>query len=110
MACARYVEMNPVRAGLVDSPEHWPWSSTRAHLAGEDDGLVKARALLDMVSLDWLDFITQSVERSEAEMLKKHERTGRPLGDNNFISNLENTLGRRLIHKKRGRPSKVRGK
>src|SRR3954463_8387521 len=32
IACARYVELNPVRAGLVARPEHWRWSSARAHL------------------------------------------------------------------------------
>ena len=36
----RYVSLNPVGARLVDRAEDWPWSSTRAHLAGKDDELV----------------------------------------------------------------------
>ncbi len=48
LACARYVELNPVRAKLVGAAEDWPWSSARAHLAGRDDGLVAAAPLLDM--------------------------------------------------------------
>ena len=35
LACARYVELNPVRAGLAERAEPWPWSSARAHLAGD---------------------------------------------------------------------------
>jgi putative transposase len=41
VACARYVELNPVRAGLVARAEDWPWSSAAAHLAGRDDALVR---------------------------------------------------------------------
>jgi hypothetical protein len=39
LAAARYIALNPVVAGLVSRAEDWPWSSTRAQLAGEDDEL-----------------------------------------------------------------------
>jgi putative transposase len=39
LAAARYIALNPVVAGLVRRAEDWPWSSTRAQLAGEDDEL-----------------------------------------------------------------------
>jgi putative transposase len=42
-----YVSLNPVRARLVSRTEEWPWSSVRAHLAGEDDSLVSVRPVLD---------------------------------------------------------------
>ena len=42
-----YVSLNPVRARLVSRAEEWAWSSVRAHLAGEDDGLVSVRPVLD---------------------------------------------------------------
>jgi putative transposase len=42
-----YVSLNPVRARLVSRAEQWPWSSVRAHLAGQDDGLVSVRPVLD---------------------------------------------------------------
>src|SRR4051794_17546370 len=38
-ACLRYVELNPVRAGLVERAEHWRWSSARAHLGLAADGI-----------------------------------------------------------------------
>ena len=47
LACARYVEGNPVKAGLVARAEDWPWSSARAHLAGGNDLLCAAAPLLE---------------------------------------------------------------
>ena len=49
LACTRYIELNPVRAGLVKNPENWPWSSASAHLKGENDMLVNASPLLLIV-------------------------------------------------------------
>jgi putative transposase len=40
LACTRYVELNPVRAGLVKLPEEWSWSSAASHMKGKDDILV----------------------------------------------------------------------
>ena len=42
-----YVSLNPVRAGLVERAEDWPWSSVRAHLAGVDDELVTVKPAFD---------------------------------------------------------------
>ncbi len=52
LAVARYVELNPVRAGMVSHAGEYPWSSVRTHLAGQDDDLVQGRPWLDLVS-DW---------------------------------------------------------
>lgn len=106
MACARYVEMNPVRAGLVASPEDWPWSSARAHLAGVDDELADASTLLEMAHSGWRDFLNLPTLKSDIGLMKKHERTGRPLGSQDFITGIEASLGRRLRPKNAGRPRK----
>jgi putative transposase len=45
LAAARYIALNPVVAGLVSRAEDWPWSSTRAQLAGEDDELATVAPL-----------------------------------------------------------------
>jgi putative transposase len=60
LACARYIEMNPVRAKLVKDPTHWTWSSAFAHTNSGKDKLDKHR-------------------------LQKHERTGWPAGNIQFI-------------------------
>ncbi len=45
LTCMRYVELNPVRAGLVSSPEHYKWSSYRAHAFGVHDSLLSSHAM-----------------------------------------------------------------
>jgi putative transposase len=49
LAAGRYIALNPVVAGLVSRAEDWPWSSTRAQLAGEDDELAKVVSLQTLI-------------------------------------------------------------
>src|SRR5438067_140509 len=49
LAAARYIALNPVVAGLVSRAEDWPWSSTRAQLAGEDDELATVAPLRALI-------------------------------------------------------------
>ncbi|MEO7995547.1 MAG: transposase [bacterium] len=102
MACARYVELNPVRARLVGRAEQWPWSSARAHLAGQDDELVAVRPLLDRAP-DWPGLLSSGLSEREHQAIRGGERTGRPLGSAAFIGELEQKLGRALARQKPGR-------
>jgi putative transposase len=99
LAAARYIERNPVAAGLVDRPEAWRWSSARAHLEGRDGELVVVAPLLDLVS-DWKVFLEQ--ESAYADIHQAHERTGLPLGNDAFVECCEKAVGRSLRHKKPG--------
>jgi putative transposase len=101
LIAARYVELNPVRAGLVSRAQDYWWSSARAHLFGLDDGLVTAAPLLARVD-DWSAFLGESVSPEAAEQLHRHERTGRPLGDDDFVARLETLLNRVLRPRKPG--------
>ena len=105
LAATRYIELNPVRAGLVSIPEEYPWSSAKAHMKGRNDDLVKVQPLLRMVD-DWRQFFSGDVFNEEYELLQRHERTGRPLGSKSFIERLENKLSRILTPQKGGRPKK----
>jgi putative transposase len=100
---ARYVSLNPVRARLVTRAQDWPWSSVRAHLSGEDDGLVIVRPLLDRVG----DFraLLQPDARDEASFatLRRSETTGRPLAAEDFVRDLERRLGRPVAKRAPGR-------
>jgi putative transposase len=99
LAAVRYVETNPVRAGLCERPEQWPWSSAAAHLAGRDDELVRVRPMLELVSEhmpDWRSYLALETPEETAARLRKHESTGRPLGSAEFIGKLEGLLGIRL--------------
>lgn len=100
LAAARYVEMNPVRARLAEDASSWPWSSASAHLAGEDDKLVKVAPLLEMGG-DWKLFLGAATEE-EMGKIRRHERSGRPLGSESFVERLESTLERLLKPSKPG--------
>ena len=45
LTAARYIELNPVPAGLIESPSRYRWSSAAAHVRGRDDALVRVRPL-----------------------------------------------------------------
>jgi putative transposase len=108
LACARYVELNPVRAGLVSKARDWRWSSARAHLAGRDDGVVAVRPLLALVP-DWAGFLDGGLSADEREAIRAGERTGRPLGAPRFLARLEKRLKRPLARRKPGpKPKRAR--
>ena len=86
---ARYIENNPVRVGLC------------AHLNGEDDALVRVSPMLAWVS-NWREYLGEAAEESFAALVRGHTRTGRPLGDDAFIEELEARLDRSLRLRKRG--------
>ena len=101
LAAGRYVERNPVRAGIVEKAWEYPWSSALAHLEGRDDVLVRVSPLLQMVG-DWKGFLLAGDPEEEIKEIRRHERTGRPLGEDSFVIGLEETLARTLRHKKTG--------
>ena len=101
LAAVRYVELNPVRARLVRDPSEYPWSSAAAHIAGRDDDLVKVAPMLDMAGY-WSAFLGQETSERDADLLRLHERTGKPLGSDKFIGHLEKITARGLRRKKPG--------
>ncbi|NLF08750.1 MAG: hypothetical protein GX594_12345 [Pirellulaceae bacterium] len=91
----------------MEDAGQWPWSSAKAHLKGRNDRLAKVAPLLAMVA-DWRGFLNSAMSEDEIEKLRKHGRTGRPLGSASFIDSLESMVGRVLRPRKGGRPSKLR--
>ena len=61
----RYVTLNPVRAGLVKRAEDWAWSSARAHLAGDDNGVVKLAPVLKRVG-DFAHYLGEPFDEDAA--------------------------------------------
>ena len=101
-AAIRYVSLNPVRAHLVARAEEWPWSSARAHLAGQDDGVVTVAPVRERVG-SFAAFLDQPVDPESAfRSLRRAETTGRPLGSDDWIKQLERTLARVLAPRKPG--------
>ena len=96
-----YVSLNPVRARLVSRAEDWKWSSVRAHLSGIDDALVTVRPVLDRIP--HLKALLQGNTEDDFSDLRRAETTGRPLGAPEFVTRLENMLGRKIARRAPGR-------
>ncbi len=107
LACARYIELNPVRAKIVKNPEDWQWSSAKAHMDANNDGLVRTSPLLERIAKPWQTFLASDVKEKQISKFRKHERTGRPLGGDAFVEKLEVVLARRLKHRKPGPKKKI---
>jgi putative transposase len=105
LACARYVELNPLRAGLVARPEHWRWSSARAHLGLGRDGVTD---LVPMAARapDWRALLDSGLTEGELGAIRARERSGIPLGGPAFLARLAAALGREILPRPRGRPRK----
>ena len=101
LTAARYVALNPVRAKMTKQAVDYQWSSARAHVAGQDDDLVRVAPLLDRVA-DWPGFLDAGKDDDAMEIMQQHERTGRPLGDAQFVESLESSLGRVLRRQRPG--------
>jgi len=106
MAAVRYVECNPVRAGIVNRAELYRWSSAATHVAGKTGPLVSGRLQVETGIEDWSAWLAEGVPESVIEQLRRSTRRGRPLGDDSFIARLELLCNRILRPRKVGRPRK----
>ena len=102
LAAVRYVELNPVRAGLVGQAEDWPWSSASAHLAGADDALVRVVPMLERIAR-WQPYLEAAEPVKKMDAIRLHTRTGRPLGGESFIGVAERIAGRAVRPRRPGR-------
>ncbi len=72
LRAAAYVELNPVKAGMVEMPWDYQWSSVHAHLSGEDAlGIVDVDKMLDLVG-NWKEYLLEAQGYS-GDALEKHE-------------------------------------
>jgi putative transposase len=104
----RYVELNPVRAGLARRPEEYRWSSARHHALGKPDALVKESPVRESAA-DWIEFLNES-DDDGIDKIRRHARTGRPLGEPKWVLRQEKKLGRPLLPSKSGWPKGRRRK
>ena len=90
----RYVERNPERAHLVATPEEWPWSSASRHLQG--GRLPGASYPPSEVLETWRAYLAIDDPLEELNLIRRRTITGRPIGNEAFIANLETRAGKPL--------------
>ena len=98
----RYVERNPVRAGIVTRAEDYPWSSAAAHCALREDMLLSGNCPIVAEIRNWSEWLRSEDSNATDDVIRRHSRTGRPLGSESFIGGIELQTGRKLLPQKRG--------
>ena len=113
LACQRYIELNPVRAGMVEHPAEYRWSSYRANAQGENDPLIVSHDLFlalgsDPVSrqMAYRELFRYSLEPGLVDAIRKATNGNFALGDERFSDQIATMLGRRAKPGRSGRPRK----
>ena len=102
----RYVERNPVRAGLVERAEDWIWSSAWARLHPEDSRALPLCEWPIARPADWLERVNQPLTGAELTALRRCTERGRPFGSRRWRDETANRLGLEATLRSRGRPPK----
>jgi putative transposase len=109
MLAIRYVDRNPVRAGLVPKGRDYPWSSAAGHVGLRNDPLLSKRSEYLNPIEDWEERLNEVEDSQTLDDLRRLTRAGRPVGSDSFARQLEQVCGRILHSRGRGRPRKERG-
>jgi len=110
LACGSYVELNPVRAGIVKEPKDYRWSSYQANAYGGKDILIDEHVIYDGLSSD--EALRKEYRKFVKEMLQKNEAMRGEMekrliyGGSNFIQRVNKKFKMEALIKKRGRPKK----
>ncbi len=106
-ATLRYVERNPVRAGLVRKAERYPWSSAAAHCQLRTDPVLttKARWWAQFADVgDWSAWLAEGDEPEHLTVIRRNIDKGLPCGNASFLKKLEKQAGRMLQYRSQERP------
>ena len=106
LAAVRYVERNPLRAGLVGRPWDYRWSSARAHISEMKGSVLAERWPPDELRAQWREFLVETDNGQKAAEIRLHTRRGCPLGSDDFVRKLERIFGREMVIRSWGRPRK----
>jgi putative transposase len=113
LRCQRYIELNPVRASMVDDPADYRWSSYRANGLGQADALLTAHPVYGELGREIADRLAAYRELFRAELdreaigdIRLALNQGQPLGGSRFIDSIERATGQRREVRPRGRPRK----
>jgi putative transposase len=98
----RYVELNPVRAGLVARAEDYPWSSAPAHCNGAEDPVLSRRCIAPDDGASWSAWLAKGLSDDDLESIRSNTSTGRPTAVPEAIRWLELHLGRTIQPRRRG--------
>lgn len=113
LACYRYIEMNPVRAGMVEHPADYRWSSYGANAHGLPSAIIEANPLYtqlgetsDLRASAYRELFRYQLDPGLVDQIRSATNGNYALGNARFASEVEQALGRRAVRGKAGRPKR----
>lgn len=111
LTCQRYIELNPVRAGMVAHPAQYRWSSYRTNAQGESNALIRPHALYEALGPEsisrqnaYRELFRDTLESGVVEEIRRATNGNFALGNQVFSDQISAALGRRAVPGKSGRP------
>jgi putative transposase len=114
--CMRYIELNPIRADMVNSPGHYRWSSYRYNAQGKEDPVVTEQPLYTRLGKTragrrdaYKALFKGHIEEDQLKAIRAAWQTGTPLGNEYFREKVERKLNTKVGQDRRGRPNANKG-
>jgi putative transposase len=114
LLCQRYIELNPVRADMLNDPAHYRWSSYRANGLGQGDSLITPHTVYSSLGSDeaarliaYRALFRHELDDAAIADIRLALNQGQPFGNGRFLDTVERMTGQRREAKPRGRPKKA---
>ena len=115
LTCMRYIDLNPVRAGMADMPGEYPWTSYGFNARGDEDALLRPHAVYKRLGRDaagrqseYRQLCQQRLPEQELDRIGKAANNSWALGSDKYLAKLEARLGRPAGPRSRGGDRKSR--
>ncbi len=112
LTCMRYIELNPIRANIVNSPSRYRWSSYRHNAQGKDNSIITEHSLYTGLAKtkvarreNYKDLFKAHIDAEQLKSIRAAWQTGTPLGDDRFREKIERKLKTKVGQDRPGRPS-----
>ena len=114
LTCQRYIELNPVRAGLVTGPEDYEWSSFHAHGLGKDIAMWQPHPIYNALGrnrtarLDaYRELFRSHIDDEALTTIREMTNKGLALGTERFKKEIEEKTGRRVTQRNPGPRTRI---
>ena len=111
LQCMRYIELNPVRAAMVDDPAHYRWTSYRCNALGQDNAILSPHPVYLGIAKTgsgrlsaYRALFRAHLDKAVIADIRLALNQSQPLGDSRFYAGIESVIGERRQARPRGRP------